>query len=832
MKFGTLKKWLLLILLAVFCAFIVAYVEIPESIDRQVIYLRGGEPVLADIVSQSDQFVFYEVDGKSGMFMKDDVASIGSIKVEKMTSLLLRLDRNKRRLLENAGINRRVSRMLDSRLLIFVVVLALSAAIFNLASLIAARAKRRRPQLSQVNGNVPAADNRTPFTQEGQEPSDLRDIALFFLELYRLQNGLGKDAPARFSMTAESARRKMKVFELGVKGSNDWLIRRMSVGPLGEDTGSKSKCFYVIYDTHMVVKIPPVPVTDMVRYVKDIRREVQIAVQLAPVACIVPMVSVVLKKVKTLPYASSLTQEQLEKQYIRLVEEHPDYQEYLKIGDHFAFFMELSNSFFLGRVIDELHASKTKTGDELRESPDVAWDQAAFTTRYGLASLPVFAGLQSLYRDCEAKAREIIKGAGQGDQIHTFQIKKWFLAAIAREQLSHTQEGVNEALLRQIRDGFTDVFKANSQKIDGLIGLLKKEIAAKAFLKNRRQIENIASNMLQLLVQLKEKRIALRDLKPDNLFLDADPDNYPMFLKRADNFSIGVIDVETAVSLIPQKDGTINQPVLGGTPLYATPLHVLKNATLSNYFGNLPEILHLQDWLATTAIIFKAITGRNLFPRAARSFPAVLKILKSGGSKTDPSEATVKAMGRKYWSAAAADIKSHLISYAGVLNQLTLSVPPAMVPAIKAELERECTCLQTAIRKHVAASPLFKSDSNRAYLVNASRDAIAKQIEKWVDEQNLPAAHRPAAPRMVSLLKNLNRLKQGEADKRRAIEAVTHPPHGISAYSLLEAMFQIVFIAMYKSRWNAVAKRSDEDSDQAVAEKDDRTMVTAILNEN
>jgi hypothetical protein len=112
---------------------------------------------------------------------------------------------------------------------------------------------------------------------------------------------LNKDAPARFSMTPASANKKMKVFELGVKGNSDWLTRRMSVGPLGEDTGSKSKCFYVIYDTHMVVKIPPVPVTDMVKYVRDIRREVQIAAQLSPVACIVPMVSVVLKKLKRCP---------------------------------------------------------------------------------------------------------------------------------------------------------------------------------------------------------------------------------------------------------------------------------------------------------------------------------------------------------------------------------------------------------------------------------------------------------------------------------------------------------------------------------------------------
>jgi serine/threonine protein kinase len=209
-------------------------------------------------------------------------------------------------------------------------------------------------------------------------------------------------------------------------------------------------------------------------------------------------------------------------------------------------------------------------------------------------------------------------------------------------------------------------------------------------------------------------------LKPDNLFLDADPHAYPGFLKNKHAFSIGVIDVETAVSLRPTRDGTIAQPLLGGTPLYATPLHLLKNGTISSNFGNLADTLHLQDWFATIAIIFKAVTGRNLFPRAARSFPAILKILKSGRSKTDPDEATVKAMSQKFWSAATTDIKTHLSAFSDVLNNINLSVPEAMASSIKAELEREEKCLRLAIRKHVSLSPLFKSEKNRRFLLEAS----------------------------------------------------------------------------------------------------------------
>lgn len=798
-----MKKWIVIFALSALCAAIVSYLKVDINSIRQVIYIKGGEPVLADNISQSDQFVFYQADGKSGMFMKDDVTSVGSVTLKKQTPVFLIIDRRKQEVMDHLGFNRKISRALDSRMLIFLAFFAAVCGIARLVLMLSAAAQSTDSKTSEENGSQKSAGHAGDVDKESQESSDLRDIALFFLELFRVQNGLNKNAPARFSMADTSASRKMKVFELGVKGSNDWMTRRMSIGPLGEGTGSKSKCFYVIYDTPMVVKIPPAPVTDMEKYVGAIRREVQIAARLSPVACIVPMVSVVLKKVKKLPYESSLTQEQLEKQYIRLVEEKPEYQEYLKIGDRFAFFMELTNNFFLGHVIDEMHAPKNKTGDEIREVPDVAWDQEGFTARYGLESLPVFEGLQTLYRLCEARARSIINESGQGKKIHTFQIKNWFLARIAGEKLNREEKGLDGEMLARIEDGFSTIFKSNQKHVDDLIRLLKAQLETKSFLKSRQQIENIASNMLHLLCLLKEKRIVLRDLKPDNLFLDADPDNYPVFMNNQADFSIGVIDVETAESLVPTRDGTIAQPLLGGTPLYATPLHLLKNRTISACFGNLADALYLQDWFATIAIIFKTITGKNLFPRAARSFPELLKILKSNRSKSDPDEATVKAMSQKFWSAAATDIKTHLSAFSEVLNQMTLSIPEAMVPSILAELEREKKCIHRAIRKHVSVSPLFKSEKNRAFLLEASSDTIARQVSRWEKSAGLAEKHRKIAPRMVGFLNNLNRLKQGESKKDRAIAALTGPSHEVPAHSLIEAMFQIAFQALYRSRWNA-----------------------------
>lgn len=826
-----MRKWIVLAAISILCAATISLLKIDQTTSKKVIHIRGGEPVLADSVSKTDQFVIYRADGKNGMFMKDDVTSVGSVQVQKKTSLLKIVDQTKRQIMTDLGFNDKIITAADTRLLLFLVILGSASGIMKMTLMLIAVVTKKIFASRTALPAASAEDKNRMFTQDDEETSEYRDIVLFYLEIFKIQNGLDRDAPSRFSILTPSAFRKRKVFELGVKSTNDWINRRMSIAPLGEDSGSKSKCFYVIYDTHMVVKIPPTPVTDFAKYIHDIRREVQITAQLAPVACIVPMVSVILKKIKKLPFESSLTQEQLEKQYIRLVEEKPEYQEYLKIGDFFAFFMELTNNFFLGSVIDELHKSKNDIGDELGESPEVAWNQGAFTARYGLEALPVFENLQALYRHCETEAMRLIKETGQGITIHPFQIKNWFLACITGEELQGMGKEFDAALLEEIKSGFSAIFKSNPNHVDSLVQLLKRQLASKTFLKSRQQIENIASNMLTLLCRLKEKHIALRDLKPDNLFLDADPDNYPVFLNDLSSFSIGVIDVETAVSLLPSPDGVIPQPLTGGTPLYATPLHLLKNETIFSIFGNLSDALHLQDWFATIGIIFKAVTGMNLFPRAARSFPALLKILKSSHNRSAPDEATVKAMSKTFWSAAALDMKKQLTTFSGVLKQVAVLIPYPMAVPLQAELERENACLKKAILKHISLSPLLKSQKNKDFLINAASADLIKQIERWQNVSHLPEQHRDMAPQMVSFLRNLNRLKNGQMEKQDAIAAFDAAPHKITTYALLEAMFQIAFRAMYKSRWNALTEPTRK-TDEQIAVKDDRSLVTTILNEN
>jgi len=108
------------------------------------------------------------------------------------------------------------------------------------------------------------------------------DIVRFFLNLFKYQIGAEPDATAEFVPLMSKTAGPNHIYELRVKHLEDWAKRRMTIGPLGEESGSKSKCYYVIYDVHMVVKIPSRPINDFEEYIDSIKKEVHIVNKLIP----------------------------------------------------------------------------------------------------------------------------------------------------------------------------------------------------------------------------------------------------------------------------------------------------------------------------------------------------------------------------------------------------------------------------------------------------------------------------------------------------------------------------------------------------------------------
>ena len=89
----------------------------------------------------------------------------------------------------------------------------------------------------------------------------LRSLLKYFMNHYKVQLGLPRDTASEIVFVEPSRQYpKLSTYELFVEHKGEQLSRRVTLGPIAEETGSKSTCFLAIYDSKVVIKIPPKPI--------------------------------------------------------------------------------------------------------------------------------------------------------------------------------------------------------------------------------------------------------------------------------------------------------------------------------------------------------------------------------------------------------------------------------------------------------------------------------------------------------------------------------------------------------------------------------------------
>ncbi|MFW6081440.1 MAG: hypothetical protein ACOC7W_05960, partial [Desulfosalsimonas sp.] len=238
--------------------------------------------------------------------------------------------------------------------------------------------------------------------------SDIKHITNFFLDLFVVQTlgpGIEPDAAEACLVSEDSAR--TAIYEFTVKARKRKKQRRMSVQPIGEQVGSKSACYKVIYDDALVIKIPPHTIADFSEYLKYIRSEHRIVNRLSPdISCVFPRLEAILKMVPFLKLSETGSPEETEKAYINQLTRRPGLQQYLKIGGSFVFFMNLSRHLFFNRVVDYMHTLKDRVrNDIIKTLPEAFEDPDAFDALYGEENYNVYRELRKMFSGYEDKAR-------------------------------------------------------------------------------------------------------------------------------------------------------------------------------------------------------------------------------------------------------------------------------------------------------------------------------------------------------------------------------------------------------------------------------------------
>jgi serine/threonine protein kinase len=641
--------------------------------------------------------------------------------------------------------------------------------------------------------------------EEKQAPITSEEIAAFFLKIYKAQLGVSPGAVSEIKPLASESIAPKMTYELRVAYKGGWETRRMTVGPLGSDGASRSQCFTVIYDNHLVLKIPQKPIRDFRSYIDDILSDQKIVKKLSPRECIVPSVSAILRKIHHFSEVASLSPFELEERYISWLDKFPNFQELLKIGESFVFVMDLSKYFFLGHVIDDFHDLNNRLYQEIVGYPAVIWDNHGFEGRYGFENDEAVDGIKAVFSFYKEKVSQLLKLLDPANSVDSYALRKWFLIHLAGKTLHPSEKGLNPEMVEEINLLILNVFEEMKDPVGDYRNTVRGCIQSVTVGQNKPQMGGLISKMLNLLVWLKTKGVAMRDLKPDNLLIVGDPTQYPDFLKSTRDFNVGLIDVETAADYNRNPGEEIEQPILGGTPSYAVPAHLCGNDSLTSLYGDLGRILYLQDWFAFAGMIYEVILGERLFDQTGKLLVGIKNlVLKTVQGQQEFHQAFKKA-SQMFWYAAVNEFNVKTGDKEEHLKTVEVVLPEQGRDMLRKELLKCRSIIAARIKRYVNTQTVFKEEKICQGLICASREKISKMKTKLTDGISDSPKMTVGKATAVRVLDDLLQLKLQSENLSRLIKELGKPELILNAHDLIELIFDIVLQAMYRQEWGELS---------------------------
>jgi len=628
--------------------------------------------------------------------------------------------------------------------------------------------------------------------------SDKEQIIEFFLNLFKLQC----KNPNPGSKALEYAQLPFttgpdEIYELRVRSGVEWETRRMSICQLGDTVESKSTCFKVIYDDQIVIKIPPKPFTDFEKYLEYISNERHIVDNLTPaIHSLSPSLSAILNMVPDLSFSSETDPGQLEDKYIKMLASHPRLQKHLKIGKGFVFFMSLSRSAFLNQVIKKIH-DRTHAQTEMLKNTSIFEDIYAFEALYGNQYDDVFFKINNLYHEYGKIIDILLPQHENYETVPDYKKQEWFYYKLAGEKLEIDENELSNIFIEDLNQLLDILMEEKEAAIFQYRGISEKYIAKKIFDNNRKNIEGLITNTLSLLYHLRNQNIAIRDLKPDNIFIAGNFDGADNFLNNPEAFSLGLIDLETAVHLHPDDPAQMRQPLLAGTFPFMTPHHLFRNRDLYKLFGKQTyRVLYMQDWYAAIGMIFNVATGKTLFLKTAKMMHKIFEIKKKAVSDKKSLTDTLKSVSWIFWNTAAIECHRKIKIHSDKFSDLDIKLPEPVIEMLKEELLNEKAVIKQAIRVRINSKPYLKKHGQQIY--KASSRQVARYRKKWENSAYKPQLPPSNREKIVAILKGMESLKiqiEHHDSLSRMLESK------IPCDELILFLFNRVLNAMYRQFW-------------------------------
>jgi serine/threonine protein kinase len=331
--------------------------------------------------------------------------------------------------------------------------------------------------------------------------------------------------------------------------------------------------------------------------------------------------------------------------------------------------------------------------------------------------------------------------------------------------------------------------------------MIKGYVNRVSFSQNRSLFSGVITNLIDLLYWLRKKSVAIRDLKPDNLFIVGDITKSPFMLARAEDYSMGLIDFETAVCYEPNQNNGFVQPMLACTPSYATPSHLFANDLLTSVYPDLTRILHLQDWQAVIGMIFTIVTGERLFDKTRKKLSEIRNVLRASSLQKKTLADAYKICCCQFWKSAAFEFRDKAVRYEKKLKSVECAININIRSMLREEVEKARSATVNEMKQIILSQQWFKSDKARRDLLRSSQAAISRCKINWQNNINVPAARPGIRNQIVWFLSDLENRKADYEEQIQWLDRLSAENPKLTSCDLLQIMFKTVYKGMYKEEW-------------------------------
>ncbi len=591
-------------------------------------------------------------------------------------------------------------------------------------------------------------------------------------------------------------------YELKMAGEGREKKRRMTLQRLGEDVESRSTCYKVIYDDLLVLKIPPEPVTDFNQYLRNVKQESLIASRLGPeIPCLIPTLRAILKNVPEFQNDRGLTHDAYEDEVIRKLQHSPGLHRCLKIRGTFVLFMSLSTHMFFDQAIMRMHQDEMRLRVAVADGCDSMGDIAAFETAFGKGKEDLFFALTQLQAAYVRAMDRLLEQHGvENDKISDDRKKRWMFEQLAGRPVTQGGTALSAGFLMDQKRVGNEVLSSRKKEIRAFVQLIKSDIRKTGHDRNRGIAGGMISSIIKLLRHLRRKKAAIRDLKPDNMFLAGSSDDPDLLLSSADHYRLGLIDLETSANTANIKSP--EQPILAGTPFFMTPSHLFENSLLKTVFNDVQRTLYLQDWFAAIGIIYNVVTGNTLFERTSKLLPEVVRIRAKAEMIHDPLENVFKNASWVFWHRAASEFKATMDESHSILKGIPLDLGMGEREMLAKETAT-CNCLvQKQIERIVFGQAFLTAEKARKNMERASSAQIEATIRKWQKAAD-GASHKSKATKseILDFLHGARHLAECRERLTESHLLFASSTSNITAWQLMLALFRCVSVFMYRTEW-------------------------------